>query len=261
MQGDEKIMSRKCFLPGCALPSYSPEAVAATVRHLKNKFPDLSVVQKCCGKPTKAVGQADLFKRRFAGLVEDIKDCEVEELIVACQSCMNTVAAYGEFRVISLWEMFPQIGLPPECVGKAKKSDLVFSVHDSCSVRDRTGLHDGIRWILSELGYQYGEPEKTRGTTRCCGFGGMVVPANPDVARRVMERRVGDFTSDKIVVYCAACRQSMLQGGGQAWHILDLVWGDVVMKNTPPPQNVLASPLKAWGNRYKSKRLIKAAVK
>ena len=252
-------MSRKCFLPGCALSSYTPEAVAATVRHLKNIFPDLSVVQKCCGKPTKAVGQAELFAQRFADLVRDIKDCEADEIIVACQSCMKTLAECGEFTVTSLWELFPRIGLPPELVGKAKKSDVIFSIHDSCSVREYTGLHDGIRWILRELGYQYVEPEKTRGTTRCCGFGGMVVPANPDVAKRVMKRRVGDFPTDKIVAYCAACRQSMLQGGGQAWHILDLVWGDTVMKNTPPPQNVLASPIRAWSNRYKSKRLIKAA--
>ena len=254
-------MSRKCFMPGCALPSYNPEAVAATLRHLKTAFPDLSAVQKCCGKPTKAVGQADLFAERFADLVQDIKDCDADEVIVACQSCMKTVAECKDFKVTSLWELFPQIGLPPELVGKAKKSDVVFSVHDSCSVRDHPELHDGIRWILTELGYQFAEPEKTRGTTRCCGFGGMVVPANPDVAMRVMKRRVGDFPTDAIVTYCAACRQSMLQGGGRAWHILDLVWGDVVIKNTPPPKNVLASPLKAWGNRYKSKSLIKSAFK
>jgi Fe-S oxidoreductase len=111
------------------------------------------------------------------------------------------------------------------------------------------------------LGYQFAEPEKTRGNTRCCGFGGMVVPANPDVAKRVMERRVGDFPTDKIVAYCAACRQSMLQGGGHAWHILDLIWGEVVMMDTPPPKNVLASPIRAWSNRYKSKQRIKAAFK
>ena len=254
-------MSRKCFLPGCALPSYSPEAVAATVRHLKNTFPDVSVVQKCCGKPTKAVGQAELFERRFADLARDIRYCEADEVIVACQSCMKVFTECGEFTVTSLWEMFPKIGLPPDHIGKAEKSDVVFSVHDSCSVREYAGLHDGIRWMLREMGYQYAEPEKTRGATRCCGFGGMVVPANPGVAQRVMERRVGDFPTDKIVTYCAACRQSMLQGGGQAWHILDLLWGDVVMKNTPPPPNVLAGPLKAWGNRYRSKKLIKAAFR
>jgi len=254
-------MSRKAFMPGCALPSYSPENVALTVKYLKTKFPDLSVVQKCCGKPTSAVGQADMFKQRFDSLVEDIKFCEADEVIVACQSCMKTLSLSDSFKTMSLWELFPQIGLPPELVGKAKDSDVVFSVHDSCSVRTYTGIHDGIRWILSELGYKFVEPERTRGTTRCCGFGGMVVPANPDVAKRVMDRRVGDFETPYIVAYCAACRQSMLKAGGQAWHILDLVWGDVVKSGSTCPADVLSSPVSAWRNRYKSKSLLKKAFK
>jgi len=254
-------MSRKVFMPGCALPSYNPQNVELMLKYLQSKFPDLSAVQKCCGKPTKAVGQADLFQERFASLVEDIKYCEADEVIVACQSCLNTVSECKDFKTISLWELLPQIGLPKELVGKAKDSDVVFSVHDSCSVRTRTGIHEGIRWIIKELGYKQVDPERAKETTRCCGFGGMVVPANPDLAKRVMERRVGDFPTDKIVAYCAACRQSMLQGGGDAWHILDLIFGDVVYSNSKPPENTLASPLKAWGNRRKSRQAIKRIIK
>jgi len=254
-------MSRKLFIPGCALPSYNPHNVAETIKYLLTKFPDMSVVQKCCGKPTAAVGQVDLFEQRLDGLLRDIKECEADEVIVACQSCMKVLNACKDFKTISLWELFPAIGLPPHLVGKAKDSDAVISVHDSCSVRDYTGIHDGIRWILDELGYKCAEPEKTRGTTRCCGFGGMIAPANPSVAKRVMTRRVADFPTDKIVVYCAACRSSMMQANGQAWHILDLVWGDVVRADSVCPANVLASPVSAWKNRFKSKQLIKAAMK
>jgi len=256
------MMNRKVFLPGCALPSYNPKNVEATVKHLKSVYPDLSVIQKCCGKPTQAVGQAELFEQRFASLARDIKHCEADEVIVACQSCMKVLSKCNDCKTTSLWELLPQIGLPSEAVGKAKDSDVVFSVHDSCSVRDYTGIHDGIRWVLDELGYKYTEPPgRTRDKTRCCGFGGMVVPANPDVAQRVMDRRVKDFTTEHIVVYCAACRRSMLQGGGKAWHILDLVFGDVVYAGSPSPEDTLASPLKAWGNRFKSKLLIKSAMR
>jgi Fe-S oxidoreductase len=174
---------------------------------------------------------------------------------------MKTLSECDEYKTTSLWELFPEIGLPAELVGKASGSDVVFSVHDSCSVRTYTGIHDGIRWILDELGYKHEEPERTRGTTRCCGFGGMVVPANPDVARRVMKRRVGDFPTQHIVTYCAACRQSMLNAGGKAWHILDLVWGDVVFSGSACPADVLANPLSAWRNRFRSKGLIKKAFR
>ncbi len=254
-------MGRKGFMPGCSLPSYAPEAVGKTVEHLKNVYPNLSVIQKCCGKPTAAIGQSEKFGERFGSLSADIKECEIEEMIVACQSCMKTLKGSKEFKTLSLWELLPQIGLPEEVKGKAKDSDVVFSVHDSCSVRDYDGIHDGIRWILTELGYKISEPDKTRENTRCCGFGGMIVPVNPDLAKKVMERRVGDFKTDKVVTYCAACRQSMILGGADAWHILDLIWGPVVYNDSKPPADVLSSPVKSWTNRYKSKQIIKKAVK
>jgi Fe-S oxidoreductase len=231
------------------------------MKYLKEKFPDISAVQKCCGKPTIAIGQEALFRKRFENLCDDIRFCNADEVIVACQSCMNTLKKCTDFKTVSLWELFPQIGLPEHLVGKAKDSDVVFSVHDSCSVRGYDGIHDGVRWILHELGYKTAEPEKTRATTRCCGFGGMVVPANPDVAQRVMDRRKADFPTEHIVVYCAACRQSMMKAGGKAWHILDLLWGDVVKSDTKCPEDVLSSPLSAWKNRYRSKKQIKAAFR
>jgi len=247
-------------MPGCSLPSYSPSNISKTIGFLQDVYPELSVVQKCCGKPTKALGQVDLLKARFGSLVQDIKHCEIDEIIVACQNCLNMLKESDEFQTVSLWERLPELGLPRELRGKAAQSDVVFSIHDSCPVRDTKGIHDGIRWTLAELGYKTVEPAQTRDRTRCCGFGGMIVPANPDLAKRVMDRRVKDMPTEHIVVYCAACRSSMLMGGGKAWHILDLLWGPVVTQASQPPENVLASPVKAWLNRYKSKAVINRTI-
>ena len=247
-------MTKKIFMPGCSLPSYNPEAVKKTAAYLKQVFPDMGAVQKCCGKPTAAIGQAELFKERFGMLQADFDKVDAEEVIVACQSCFGMIKKGSDRqKPVSLWSLLPKIGLPEELRGKAKHSDVVFTIHDSCSTRYEKELQDGIRWILNELGYKTAEPKYTRENTRCCGFGGMVVPANPDVATRVIQRRVDEFETDHVVVYCAACRASMMGVGTKSWHILDLLWGPVVMKDDDAPANVLASPVKAWMNRYKSK--------
>jgi len=219
----------------------------------------MSVIRKCCGKATQAIGQEELFEKRFATLVDDIKSCEVDEVVVACQSCLKILMKCDDYKTTSLWELFPKIGLPEELVGKAKNSDVVFSVHDACSVREYSGIHDGIRWILDELGYKHADPERSRENARCCGFGGMMTSANRPLSLRVMKRIVDSCPTSKIVVYCAACRQSMLRAGGQAWHIMDLIWGDVVFNITPYPVDVLADADKPWENRYESKKLIQAA--
>ena len=89
----------------------------------------------------------------------------------------------------------------------------------------------------------------------------MVVPANPEVAMKVMAKRVETLDRPDVVVYCAACRSSLLKGGAQAWHILDLIWGPVVMAGDKSPADVLSNPVKSWINRYKSKKGIMQAVR
>lgn len=255
------MKSKKCFMAGCSLSSYSPQNVGKIVKYLKTIYPDISIIQKCCGKPTKAIGQDKLFHDRFDDIEKDILDCDVDEIIVACQSCANIMKMSNKLKTTSLWALFPHIGLPKEHIGKAKKSDVVFSVHDSCSVRDRSDIHDGIRWILSELGYDYVEPLHTRENTLCCGFGGMIVPVNPSLALRVMKKRANEMPTNSVVTYCAACRQSMLKAGIKAWHILDLVFGDVITSLSIPPKDVLSSPINSWFNRYKSKKIILKSMK
>jgi Fe-S oxidoreductase len=256
-------MSKKMgFMPGCSLPSYTPEGVRKTAEYLKQLYPDLSGVQKCCGKGTKALGQEERFKERFSGLQKDIDDVGIEAMIVACQNCYKTINETSTTtEAVSLWTLLPEVGLPEEIRGKAKDSDVVFGIHDSCSTRYEKELQEGIRWILKELGYKVVESEFSREETRCCGFGGMIVPANPTLAKRVMERRAEDFDTDHVVVYCAACRSSMMKVGKQAYHILDLIWGPVITKDTPAPEDVLANPTKSWVNRYKSKLAIKSVIK
>lgn len=84
-------MSNKVFMPGCSLPSYSPEGVAAIASYLKEVFPEMGAVQKCCGKPTAAIGQTEKFKERYGQLQADFDKLDAQEVIVACQSCYGMI--------------------------------------------------------------------------------------------------------------------------------------------------------------------------
>lgn len=253
--------TERVFIPGCSLPSYNPQLVEKTLEFLNNKLPGTGAILKCCGKPTKALGQVTKFKERYSQLQSEIDKLGAEEIIVACQSCFLTMTEYStNQKVTSLWSLFPEIGLPEGRKGVGKDSDIVFAVHDSCSTRDRSDIHDGIRWIVNELGYKMEEPKNTKETTRCCGFGGMVVPANPDLALRVMKKRTAEVNTDYIVSYCAACRESMVKGGKKSIHILDLVFGGPWDSKSEYP-DVPGNPVTGWMNRYKAKQCINKVLK
>ncbi|MGL4944813.1 MAG: heterodisulfide reductase-related iron-sulfur binding cluster, partial [Fusobacteriaceae bacterium] len=186
---------------------------------------------------------------------EELDKVGAETVIVACQSCYGIFNMYAKQKVVSLWELLPEIGLPESQIGVGKGSDVTFNIHDSCSIRKMTGIHDGIRWIVNELGYNVEELENSREKTRCCGFGGMIVPAVPDVAKRVMDRRSSETTTGHMITYCAACRESMEKGGADAQHILDLVFGEKYTKDKAKKRN--AGPVKQWATRFKSKMELK----
>lgn len=253
--------TKKVFIPGCSLPSYNADLVGNILEYLRTIDPDTGCILKCCGKPTKALGQYDKFKERYGELQREIDRLGAEEIIVACQSCFLTMSEYSpNQKVTSLWELLPEIGLPEGTAGKGKDSDITFAIHDSCSTRNRPTIHEGVRWIIDELGYKSEEPPHTKENAKCCGFGGMVVPANPELAQRVMNTRTAEVESDYMVTYCAACRESMVKGGKKAVHLLDLVFGGPWDSNSQFPE-VPGSPLTSWGNRYKSKKAMKKAVK
>lgn len=252
--------AKYAFFPGCSLPSYNPELVGKTMAYLRDRLPGTGAILKCCGKPTKALTQMDKFKHRFATVQAEFDRLGCEEVIVACQSCFLTLNEYcrKDMKVTSLWTLIPKLGLPDELKGIGKDSDITFAIHDSCSTRRESDIHEGIRWIINELGYKIEEPPHNKLNALCCGFGGMVLPANPELAQRVMNNRTAEVKSDYMVTYCAACRLSMLMGGKKTVHILDLMFGDKWNSRSefPGPGGAVES----WVNRRKSKKALEEAL-
>lgn len=249
--------TKRVFFPGCSLPSYNPEAVGKVLEYLQEKLPGTGAVLKCCGKPTKALGLMDDFHERFDSVIKDIKSLGADEIVVACQSCYATFKQYcPEMKVRSLWEIFMELGIPEDSRGIGEGTGLTFAIHDSCVTRDVPVIHDGIRFIMKELGYGVEEMPHSREHTRCCGFGGMIVPANPPLAKKIMDRRAQEAESDHVVTYCAACRASMVSGGKNGLHILDLIFGGSWEgRETPANDGALQSWIKRWRSKQELQKV------
>lgn len=182
---------------------------------------------------------------------ESIDATGADVIVTLCPSCYLTFEKYAKQEVVAYWDLMPEIGLPKGQKGIGKTSDVVFNIHDSCPTRHVTSHHDSVRWILSELGYKLKEMHNIRENTRCCGVGGMIGGVNPALQEKVLNRRVGDATSDHIISYCGSCRNSMETGGLDSLHILDLIHGPTYMAKDSAKRN--PSPDKALENRLETK--------
>ena len=65
---------------------------------------------------------------------------------------------------------------------------------------------------LATCGYEIDELELSRERTECCGFGGLMLYANPEMGDVVADRRVAESDAD-FVAYCAMCRDRFAARG------------------------------------------------
>lgn len=246
----------RVFFPGCSLMSYSPDMVMKIYDYLKEKLPDISIMQSCCAKPVHALGDMKSFEDYY-GKVQDSFDMNsVDEVITACPNCFNMITKYSkEQKVISLWEIMAENGLPEDSINRAEYIDHTFTLHDPCPTRKNPEIHDYVRKIISDMGLNTGEMKFSRENTLCCGAGGMITATSNELANAHMKKRAQQSEYEHLVTYCQECTESMKRGGKKALHLLDFIFNEEIYRTGVFDQRKTSTAGK-WINRYRSAKMI-----
>lgn len=250
------IKSRTVFLPGCSLTSYSSKLVQKTFEYLKEHIDDISLFVKCCGKPTEAMGDMNKFEKYYSKLERVFKEDSIDEVIVACPNCFNTIRKHSSIKVTPIWEVINKFKVPNELINHYIDLDISFTIHDPCPMRNESKVHDNVREILKSMGLKIEEFEKNRENSECCGSGGMVRVTNPEISKVQTLKRANDAKTDTVISYCESCCESMLIANKKTLHVLDFMFNeDVINKNkfTQEPTSTLSK----WSERYKGAKLNK----
>jgi hypothetical protein len=120
--------------------------------------------------------------------------------------------------------VFDRLGLPETAAGAVPE---VVAVHDACTTRHEKQIQESVRNILRRLGARIEELPLSRERTECCGYGGLMFFANPELASSVIARRIAQSPAD-YVAYCAMCRDYLAHRGKRTLHLLDLIFGMAV---------------------------------
>ena len=216
--------SNYVFYPGCQLSASYPEYVSKAYNYLTEKLDGgVGLYLGCCGAPANWAGRQEQFNSSIEKIYSNLESLGNPVIITACSTCFNNFREnIKDIEIKSLWEIFDEKGLPSDVkLGNGK----ILSVHDACTTRKEKSIHESIRNIAKSLGYKVEEPEFTRETTKCCGFGGLVYFANKEFSKEVTENRIKDSENDYLA-YCAMCRDLFVLKGKKAYHILDLIYGN-----------------------------------
>ncbi|MGI6702770.1 MAG: pyridine nucleotide-disulfide oxidoreductase/dicluster-binding protein [Clostridia bacterium] len=212
------------FYPGCQLPASYPEYIEGIYKYLvSNMKGGVGIYLGCCGAPADWAGRQDLMQESVEKIKKTWEDMGRPVFILACSSCCGIFEKYlPEITFVSLWKVFAQNGLPQN---KKTSGNYVLSVHDACATRHNKEIHDSIRKIAALSGYTIQELKYSREKTKCCGYGGLVYYANSEQSEDFVKHRIEESDND-LLVYCAMCKDLLVDGGKRTFHILDLIFGD-----------------------------------
>lgn len=228
--------SKVVFFPSCQLAASAPQHVQKVYEFLCAKIDGgVGLMLGCCGAPANWAGQEELFQETIRNIEHNWRDLGSPQVITACPSCFAMFKhAAPDMPVETLWTVLDRIGLPEGAGGAITPQKL--AIHDSCTTRHEGQLQEGVRNMLSKLGHQLEELPGHHDNTTCCGYGGLMIYSNKEVAHKVISKRIQESETDYIA-YCAMCRDNFASQGKRVYHILDLIFGqdqDNLAEQEPP---------------------------
>ena len=199
--------------PGCQLGAHNPEHVIRSFELLQKEH-DIGIYQGCCGAPAYWAGDVKRQNDNFEEIRRVWQELDNAIFVFACATCESLFDTFlPEIPRTSLYELMAQIeDIKPGGIYENA------SVFDPCNARANRGMEDAVRKLAQRSGAELHElPEKNR----CCGYGGHIRLANPELYDRIADNRSG-MGEYPYIVYCANCREVFLSHGKDCAHVLDI---------------------------------------
>lgn len=241
--------SQTVFFPGCAMAGTRPGQVQKLFTLLKEKIDHLGIVLNCCAKPSHDLGRYGFFERVFTTQITELRERGISTVITTCPSCHQIFSKYAEgMEVKTIYQILDgPITLQNIDAGGE------FCIHDPCSTRFDSEVHQSVRSIAERLGLAVGDMKDQRKRTLCCGEGGSACFVAPDITESWAEDRAEQAAGRTVLTYCAGCMH-FLSGKMTTIHLVDLMLN---------PEAALAGkvPASRWPFTYLNRLRLKARLK
>ena len=197
------------YFRGCTAREKQTEISKATERLLNLAGVDYHVLddEKCCGSVLLRTGFEKQAKEQIKKNTEILKD---EKIITSCAGCYKTLKEdYDGLDVVHISQLLDE--LIKEGKLNFKKSDLNVTYHDSCHLGRQMKVFDEPRNVIESVA-DIVEMENSREDSLCCGAGGGVKSAYPEIAHQMAKSRLeqaGKTDCETLVVSCPFCKLNL----------------------------------------------------
>ncbi len=210
------------YFTGCSGAYTAQPMVAGALRvlHATGVPFTLFTDEWCCGFPLFIIGELEQMQELITHNVEGFAARGVKQLVVSCPCCMfmlreNWPYFYGKelpFEVVHITQVIAQ-QIDAGRLKLTKNLDATVTYHDPCYLSRGVRLTEEPRKVVAQFpGARVVEMEHNRELSRCCGAGGGIRRAYPELsiamARNLM-RDAEAMGADILILDCPACYERL----------------------------------------------------
>ncbi len=194
-----------------------PQALLAVMQGLGLRVTTLGPEEVCCGFPLYVGGRREEAAALAGRNARAIREKGAPLLVTSCPSCCHTLKRwYPEWLGEPLG---PRVVHPVELL--AERADdlrpsprpMKVTYHDPCDLGRRQGIYELPRELLRLVpGLELVEMAANRESALCCGGGGDVEMARPELSRAMADQRFAQAVetgAEAIVTACPQCNRAL----------------------------------------------------
>lgn len=207
------------YFRGCTAREKQTGIQDATEKLLNLAGVDYHVLddESCCGSVLLRTGFIRQGNEQIRKNTETFGD---ETILTSCAGCYKTFREdYENINVIHISQLLKQ--LIDEGKLDFSKDDLNVTYHDSCHLGRHMEIFDDPRMVIESVA-DLVEMENNRENSLCCGAGGGVKSAYPEIADELSKARIKQAKDTNCNILITACPFCKLNLDNDELEVLDL---------------------------------------
>lgn len=207
------------YFRGCTAREKETNIQSATEKLLKLAGIDYHILddEKCCGSVLLRTGFVKEAKKQIEKNSEIFKN---ETIVTSCAGCYKTLKEdYEDIDVIHISQLL--CNLIKDNKLNFSKTDLDVTFHDSCHLARQLEVYSEPREVINSVSNLV-EMENSHENSLCCGAGGGVKSAYPEIATQMAKQRIIQAKQTNCEILITTCPFCKLNLKNDDLKVLDL---------------------------------------
>jgi glycolate oxidase iron-sulfur subunit len=216
---------RVALMTGCAQKALDTDINDATIRLLRRMGCEVVVAQGagCCGALTHHMGKEaeahGTAEKNIHAWMREISGEGLDAIVINTSGCGTTVKDYGHmFRNTELAGEAAQVAALAKDISEVLmqldlpegQQDLKVAYHAACSLQHGQQIKSHPKTLLKRVGFEVVEP---RDSHLCCGSAGTYNLLQPELSKKLKERKIKSLSAKTPDVVAAGNIGCMMQIG------------------------------------------------